>query len=368
MIDFPELKKIFATSQNILLCTNGSRKTRDCFSASFSLFYTLKKIGKVVNFYPNDLLSEATSFPFPLKKIKNFALIIKNPDLLTGIYYKKNPAEIELFLTTKGAPIKPEDVRFVPLEEFKSKEPDLVIALGINSLEDLGEFYEKNFKIFFQVPIINIDNQSNNQEFGKINLVEKRPLSYLSALLINSVAKDGLDKYSATSIFLGILDFYKNKTVDEEILEMLVYLKEKGVDFQKISQVLLKKSSEQERHLFELIFKNMDYSKKLSLPFILLKKKDLFSFNLQEKDLASGIKFLRGELFFSPSSLILWEVHSSEKFIKGVFYSPNKSLVKKLAHNFGGEVAGNRALFSLKDINVISAREKIFSLLYGKNH
>lgn len=49
---------------------------------------------------------------------------------------------------------------------------DLIISINLADLASLGEIYSNNTDFFYSVPIINIDNQMANENFGQLNLVE----------------------------------------------------------------------------------------------------------------------------------------------------------------------------------------------------
>jgi hypothetical protein len=277
---------------------------------------------------------------------------------------KKSKKELKLFLTLIDGKIETDNIHFLPLKDFETGESELIIALGVKNLDDLGDFYEKNFKLFFQKPILNIDNQPANQEFGKINLIEEdRPYSWLAATLIKSIGEIVIDRVIATNLFLGILDFYKGKKVDNKIMELLVYLRHKGANIKKIVESLLKDVSDTQKDLIELTFKKMDYDKNLNLPIVVFEKKGPQELRVSDKDLLIPINALRGDLLFCPSFLLLWEIHSSDSFVRGVFYSPDQDKIKKLSKNLKGKTKENTVLFSTQKKSLNSVKQEILNLL-----
>lgn len=65
---------------------------------------------------------------------------------------------------------------------FEGKEYDLVICVGVSSFADLGDIYARHQKTFDTATIINIDNSKNNQNYGKINIVNSDADSLASLL------------------------------------------------------------------------------------------------------------------------------------------------------------------------------------------
>ena len=71
--------------------------------------------------------------------------------------------------------IKPSNGQFTEedVELLVGRPPyDLVITIGVVEPEVLGEIYNNNSALFYQTPVINIDCQSKNENFGQINLVD----------------------------------------------------------------------------------------------------------------------------------------------------------------------------------------------------
>lgn len=347
MEEFPEIKKLIERNRFILICANPSRDSLDISLAVSSLFYTLKKIGKVVKLYPENFLISEPFFPFSLKELRNLILTFKNPDFFSEVYYKKTSDIIELCLLAKGKLPKPEDINiFIP--EENSQDINLVITVGISSLENLGDFYEKNFKTFFNAPIINLDNNLDNREFGKINFIENYPLGFLVFRIISQFPEGIFDEYLAKSLFLSILLPLQKKRVQKNLLEPLCFLKKYITDFKDVKEVLLKDFSLKEKTFFEVFFKSMECTSKTPFPIVALKKSHLKKFQLQEEDLPLGIRLFREKPLILPSVLFMWESHASSNSTKGVLYSEEEKYLFGLLKTFSGTKDNQRIFFSTK--------------------
>jgi len=71
---------------------------------------------------------------------------------------------------------------------FSGEEYDLIITIGASKLEDFDDFYDKNKIDFDKATIINIDDSSNNTNFGKLNIVETN-VDSLSGLVFSKFAE-----------------------------------------------------------------------------------------------------------------------------------------------------------------------------------
>ncbi len=363
MEEFPEIKKLIEENRSILICANPSRSSLDVILAVSSLFYTLKKIGKVVKLYPENFLTNKPFFPFPLKELKNLILTFKNPSFFSEIYYKKTNDTMELCLLAKGKLPKPENISILIPEEG-SQDIHLVITVGVPSLESLGDFYERNFKTFFNAPIINLDNNLDNREFGKINLIEDYPLAFLVCRLIRQFPIEILDRYLAKSLFLGILLPLQEKKMQENLLETLCFLKKYITDFKDIKETILQDFSSKEKTLFEVFWRAMEYTSKTPFPIVALKKQNLGEFQLQEKDLPLGIRLFRERPLFLPSILFMWESHASSNSTKGILYSPQEKHLIELLRTFSGIKDKERIFFSTKK-DLTSTKNLILGMFHG---
>ena len=358
MEEFFEIKNLIKKCRSILLCVNPEKTTSfDLNLSSSVLFYTLKKIGKVVKFYPNDFPFNNPFFSFPLKDLKPILFVSKDSDVLSEIYYKKEGDLIELCFLSKSISF---NLNKMSLEEFKNK-PDVIVTLGVPSLEILGDFYERNFKLFFSLPIINIDNNPANREYGKINFIEETPFSFLISKVLLAISKKAIDQHCAKSLFYGILYSLKQKKLERKTMELLIFLKERTSEFLEVSKHLLKEFSEKERRLFEVFVKSLEYNREVSLPIITISKKELSSSLLKEVDLPKGISLFRGKIWTISPILFLWESHASNQ---GILYSPFPEHLKKLSLVFDGVAKEGRVFFTSKRSCQIT-KSLILKTLYG---
>ena len=115
------------------------------------------------------------------------------------VSYQTNPDKVLIYLKSKNEQFTPEDLHY-SVEKFPV---DLIVTLGLKSLEDLGKLQEQNTDLFFETPKINIDNNSANEYFGQLNLVD---------VTASSVAE----------ILTGLLQKYEEQLVDEDIATCLL--------------------------------------------------------------------------------------------------------------------------------------------------
>lgn len=105
------------------------------------------------------------------------------------------------------------------------------------------------------------------------------------------------------------------------------------------------------------------FDKQKHIHWLGLTEKDFQDTKTVSKDLNFVIEKFKEDFDYCPPLLFLWESHSSKKFIKGIFYSSDFALPKKISENFEGVSQENRAMFLIRENNIASAKEKIFKIL-----
>jgi nanoRNase/pAp phosphatase (c-di-AMP/oligoRNAs hydrolase) len=123
---------------------------------------------------------------------------------LDELSYQTEADRVQIFLKAKGdGQFAPEDVTVsAAAENF-----DLIIILGAQTLDDLGELYQKNTDLFFNTPKINIDIDASNEYFGTINLIDVTASSTAETVtqVIASIEQAVTDENVATSLLGGII-------------------------------------------------------------------------------------------------------------------------------------------------------------------
>ena len=173
MENITESKQLIADSKNIYLIPSEGP---EAISATLALFYTLKQQGKNVNLVletlPENLKFLSPSLDF-ISYPKNFVISIPNRVAgISQIYYEKNDDALKIYLTLDKGNIKKDDIAFY----FAETKPDLIITIGVQDYAEQLKTKLNSFGFLLDSPIINIDNSKDNKNFGKINIIEEKPL------------------------------------------------------------------------------------------------------------------------------------------------------------------------------------------------
>lgn len=340
-----QAKKLINNSENILILTNPNLNV-DNLSSALSLFNTLNNQGKVVQLYPKKIPDNFKGL-FPEKLIPRNVIVSVKGKEITDIYYTKEKDCFKIYLGSKDEEITDQDVRLTLLQKGES---DLLITVGINNLEVLGNFYEDNFRLFYQTPIINIDNDKTNTMYGNVNLVDSLPVSTISQKVIESLDPDIRDKDIKTWLLAGVIEFLKKNIPSNDALETVVKFTQPDIDYYKIFKYFLADENKSKFNLLIKVLNNLEFNRQKGI--LITKLKIIF-----EKDLAPVLNILLNKLLSLPNLLVLWEKRDCT--IKGLIYAKEKTILDK----FDGKRSERAVLFDTKMKNFHNVEQFIMNQL-----
>lgn len=379
---FNDAKKLIEGYQNIIVLPSEHAQV-DSLGAALALSCTLKKMGKNVNLQAGKIAEKFQFLKYEQPGLsKEFVISIEpSGEKIKEMRYEKDGKELKIYLTCEKGAIKEENISFALLEKKLSltssktdgktaNRPELLITLGIKSFEDL-EYLNQNTKLLYDTPILNIDNQVSNENFGEVNLINlTSSLSEISTNFIKSIDENIFDENISTPLLAGIIWFsqnFKNPRTRPRAFETASYLIEKGADHQKIIQHFYKTKPISQIKLLGRILEKLIFDETKKLYHLLLTKKDFRETNTTSKDLSFVIKELKFNFeiprFPWSNLLILWESHGSGKLTKGIFYSSESDFLRRILGNFKGVSQGNKALFIVPESDLELAQRKILSVL-----
>lgn len=231
MTDTEQAEQLIKEAKNICIIPSQVNEP-ESIAGALALFYTLKELNKNVNLIIEEL-PEKLKFLIPslnfISYPKNFVISIprKSTDV-SQVYYEKNDEALKIHLTLDSGSIKKENISFY----FSEPKPDLSIVLGIQDFK--VQLLEKldSFGFLMDSPILNIDNNQENKNFGKINLIKDCSFSETLISLIKSINKE-----AAACLLAGLIihtDNFKNSKTTAEAFETAGLLMKKGASIKEI--------------------------------------------------------------------------------------------------------------------------------------
>jgi hypothetical protein len=183
MENIAETKQLISQAKNVYIIPS---EKEEAIVSALTLFYTLKELSKNVNLllekFPDNLKFLAPSLDF-ISYPKNFIISIPRKIAeVSQIYYEKNDDALKIHLSVENGIVKKDDISFY----FSSAKPDLIITVGVNDYQEQLKNMD-SFGFLLDSPILNIDNNSENKNFGEINIIKNNPLLSIVASLINNL-------------------------------------------------------------------------------------------------------------------------------------------------------------------------------------
>lgn len=217
---FEQIKK----AENILI-TFSADWSGDAVASSLALFLFLKKLGKNVDLAaqdpgeespgrqaPDKLFSFLPQFSQIKKSLENLRKFIISLNItnakVSQIKYKLQEHALNFIISPQEGFFTHDDIS----SSSSGFKYDLIIVLDTPDLESLGKIYDNDTEFFYKTPIINIDHQSDNEEFGQINYIELTAVSVSEMLfsLFDSYSREVIDEDIATCLLSGIISKTKN--------------------------------------------------------------------------------------------------------------------------------------------------------------
>ena len=204
---FEQIKK----ASNILI-TFKKTWSGDAVASALAMYLLLKKMDKQVEVVAEKFsLDKLYSFLPGYTEIKNSLLNLRkfiiSLDIantkVSQIKYKQEESKLNFIISPKDGFFTESDITS-GASGFKY---DLIIVLGTPDLESLGRIYDNDTEFFYQTPIINIDHNSTNEEFGQINFIELTAVSTSEIVfsLFESFGRDLIDENIATCLLTGLI-------------------------------------------------------------------------------------------------------------------------------------------------------------------
>lgn len=243
-----QFKEFLEKSKNILILI-PENPSGDAVGSAWALYYFLEKRGQVPSIaFSNNLSPKYSFLPKPkrvaseISSARDFILSFNTTrNKIKDVKCEEKDGQYNIFITPERGSVDPRDFSFIPAQ-FKY---DLVIVIDSPDLEKLGKIYEHNADLFFEVPVVNIDCKSENDNFGKVNLVGSMSSSCAEIIyyFMEETAPEALDEKICQCLLTGIISatdsFQKKNTTPKSFLTAAI-LMDKGANQQEIVRWLYK--------------------------------------------------------------------------------------------------------------------------------
>lgn len=237
-----QAKGLIAKANNIAVVLSPDF-TLDSYLAATALAYALTKKGKKSALFSDNLKAPSFSFLATAMKLQND--LSNNEELIIKVDTKETkPGELRyevkddglyVYLKSKQGLFSKSDVQVTGTDI----QPDVIIVIGAKDYDQLGELYKNNSEVFAQAPLLVIDINPANEQFGLVNLVQVNFSSNceLVMVLLNSIDATITDSVLATYLLAGIISSTSGFTeyhTSPATMENAAKLMQAGADKQMI--------------------------------------------------------------------------------------------------------------------------------------
>jgi len=364
---FESGKNLIDKSGSILL-TASSGADSEIFSSLLALRKVLEKKGKIVyllvpaefpprlNFLPGD----KDYFKNP-QDVRSLAIYVEDSGNVWKVKYTKDKeGRIVFFLIPRRERITKEAV------SLKETYPDfdLIVTLGVQSLSDLKEIQEKNAKLLYDTPVLNIDTDPDNKDFGEVNIVRitSSSVSELTAEFLKEFGEDIFDKDVSTLLLTGIIlgtDNFQNLKTTPESLSMASFLIRREAEREKIIRGLFKEKPFSVLKLLGEVLSRAELYPEIKTAVSFLKSRELKAQKVSVKELVLVHEDFRKSLPDFDKTALLVETREGPKCILA---SP-KALKKTFASYFNAGFIDGRLFFAVGANSLAKAEERIINLI-----
>jgi len=357
-----------------------SYPSRDAIATAFALAFFLDKIGVEAHLAGENITKDKELLAFigepknllpSITGARDFVLSFRTvKNKIMNVRTEKTDEELRIFLTPENGAIDPRDFSFIPAK-FKF---DLAVVIGSPDKEHLGKVYEENPDIFYEVPLVNIDNHPNNELFGQVNLVDitASSTSEILAEVLEKTTLGTLDGEASESLLAGIIsatESFQKKNTTPKALQIASRLMDKGADQQKIIRSLYKT---QPLHLLKLwgrVMAQIKWDEELRLIWASVSIEDLVQSRAEASDLPKVLEKIRNNYSSGNFFLILYP--ENLKGVRGLIKGATPESLTLLSERFEeGVLHGETLEFALAVSSLEEAErliiEKLRTLLLSK--
>jgi bifunctional oligoribonuclease and PAP phosphatase NrnA len=364
-----QIKNQIEAAQSVLILAK-SKAPSEAVAASWGFFHLLASLGKQPTILQNGGQDEKLSFLPRPKRIeekitgaRDFVISFSTKfNKILGSRVEKKDDTYEIYITPEKETVDPRDFSFIPAK-FKY---DLVVVLGCQNLEQLGELKEKNSDLFFEVPIINVDNRSANENFGQLNLVDITASSLCEILA--DFAKIYWTKQvtpdSAQCFLAGLVSATSNFQSPETTPQTFMaasWLIEKGASQQKIIRNLFKTQSFSFMKLWGRVMARLNWDEEKKMAWSLVSIEDFVQSRTKPLELPMILEKIK-ENFSAGKLFVILYSETLERSIALLKNGESESL-QKIQTTCGGEIKNGHLEIVFEGKNILEAEKELLGKL-----
>ncbi|OGI17136.1 MAG: hypothetical protein A3J63_03180 [Candidatus Moranbacteria bacterium RIFCSPHIGHO2_02_FULL_40_12b] len=366
-----QIENLLGQSKNILIIL-PENPNGDAIGAAWALYYFLQKKNSKTAIILQDKEKTSEKFDF-LPKPKNITDNISGSrDFILSFNTEHNKIlgsrteiiekEYRIYITPERGSIDPRDFSFIPAK-FKF---DLVIALACPDKDSMGKTYEENPDIFYEIPVINIDFHSTNENFGQINMINMTSSSVSELLfeILEKIDEPAIDPDIASCLLAGIIaatESFQAKNTTPKALKISARLMDKGADQQRIIQYLYKTHSLSLLKLWGRVMARLKWDPEMKLAWSLILIEDFVQSRSTPQDIPTILDKIKDN--YSTGKIFLVLYNDTADSVVGKIKFADGAKTEQLLSLTGGKIQGNLLEFRMENKGIREAEAEILEKL-----
>ncbi|MFA7286652.1 MAG: DHH family phosphoesterase [Patescibacteria group bacterium] len=346
----------------------------DSLAACLAMYLVLQKLGvpaEIVVGGPHPTVDRCKFLPKSSeivcdgRSLKNLVIHISpKGGKLRDFRYEVENGTLKIFVAPSAGEVVPGDVR----SEVVHPNHDLIVVLDTQDLNSLGQVYTDHADFFYKTPIINIDHNPANEQFGEINLVDIKAVSTTELIfrLLETLGDDHLDADVATALLAGMIaktESFKSGSVTPRALMIASELVQRGARRDEIVQNLYRTHDIKTLRLWGRVLARLQHDEKRRIVWSLVTRDDFEKSGTAEEQLPGIIDELITTTPDARTVGLLYE--RSDGAIGGWLKTdPNYSAVE-LTKEWGGVGSKVLARFTIPGASIKDAEKELNKIFSG---
>ena len=279
------------------------------------------------------------------------------------VRYEVEEGMLKIYAHSGGIPFREEELTF---GVGAVSDADMIISLDTPELSMLGEVYEKEKKLFSQLPIINIDHHISNTEYGSVNVINSRASAtceIIYELLLCLEEKKGctlITEDVATFLLTGIITdtgSFQHSNTTPHSFDVAATLIEKGARQQEIIHNMYKTKRLSTLKSWGRVLENLVYDEENAFLYSFITESDLKECSATDEEIGSVIDEL---LVAAPNAECVVLLKHSPHGTRASVRTKNANIsAQDIAALFGGGGHGMAAGFCIKNKKVEDCTKKV---------
>jgi bifunctional oligoribonuclease and PAP phosphatase NrnA len=366
-----QIEKIINESKNILILL-PQNPNGDAIASGWALNFFLEKKGVVPTLAFADEFKEAERFSFlpkpkniseSINEAKEFILVFKTKyNKISNVKPEFGEDELKIYITPEKGSIDPRDFCFIPA---KSKY-DAIIVLDSPDKESLGKVFEEDPDIFYEIPVINIDHHSNNENFGQVNMTNITASSTAEILyeIFEKINSEIIDENISNCLLAAIIsgtESFQRKNTTPKSLQIAAKLMDNGAKQQEIIRWLFKTQPFNTLKLWGRVMARLNWDESLKLAWSIVTIEDF----VQSRSSHNDIPFILEKIKDNYSAGDIFMVLYNEKIdiTTGMIKCSEPEMAKKLSNLFGGGIKQDIIVFKIEGKDILEAEKEVLEKL-----